>query len=206
MLEVKNASLQIDGDMLFQNLSFSVGDGEMLCVTGPSGAGKTTLLRAILGFQPLDEGYISIDGELLTPSSAGEFRKTMAYVPQDIALPAERVSDLCAMLSGLRANRGVAFSKERLMEEWGRLGLGAALYDRPVAGLSGGERQRVMLSVCGLLKKTIVLADEPTSALDRDMAALVTAYLRRLAAAGCTVVAVSHDADFAAGCDKVITL
>ena len=123
MLEVKNASLQIDGDMLFQNLSFSVGDGEMLCVTGPSGAGKTTLLRAILGFQPLDEGYISIDGELLTPSSAGEFRKTMAYVPQDIALPAERVSDLCAMLSGLRANRGVALSKERLMEEWGRLGL-----------------------------------------------------------------------------------
>lgn len=206
MLEVKNASLQIGGGRLFQDLSFAVGDGELLCVTGPSGSGKTTLLCALLGFLPLDGGYISVDGELLTPSSVGEFRKTMAYVPQDISMPAERVGDLCSLLAGLKANRGAVFSRERLVAEWGMLGLDASLYDKPVASLSGGELRRVVLSVCGLMKKKIVLADEPASGLDPDAAGLVADYLRRMASAGCSVVAVSHDPAFAASCDRVVTL
>lgn len=69
MLEIKNASITIGGRQLFAGLSFTVPDGQTVCLTGSSGSGKTTLLRAILGFHPLDEGHISIDGELLTPSS-----------------------------------------------------------------------------------------------------------------------------------------
>ena len=75
-----------------------------------------------------------------------------------------------------------------------------------MAALSGGELRRVALSVCGLLKKKIVLADEPASGLDPDAACLVADYLRRMASAGCSVVAVSHDPAFAASCDRVVTL
>jgi len=70
-----------------RSLSFTVNDGQLVTVTGPSGSGKTTLLRAILGFIPIDEGYISIDGELVTPLSAPYFRRNIAYVPQDLVLP-----------------------------------------------------------------------------------------------------------------------
>ena len=63
MLEVKNASITIGDRQLFGGLSFTVSDGQIVCITGCSGCGKTTLLRAMLGFLPLDEGHISIDGE-----------------------------------------------------------------------------------------------------------------------------------------------
>ena len=54
---------------------------------GSQGKGKTTLLRALMGFLPIDEGHISIDGELLTPLSAPYFRRQMAYVPQHLVVP-----------------------------------------------------------------------------------------------------------------------
>jgi len=59
----------------------------VLSIMGSQGKGKTTLLRALMGFLPIDEGHISIDGELLTPLSAPWFRRRMAYVPQHLEVP-----------------------------------------------------------------------------------------------------------------------
>ena len=83
LLELHNVTIgqQIRG------LSATVGDGKVLSITGSQGKGKTTLLRTLLGFLPVDEGYISIDGELLTLRSAPWFRKQMAYVPQHLEVP-----------------------------------------------------------------------------------------------------------------------
>jgi ABC-type Mn2+/Zn2+ transport system ATPase subunit len=74
------------GDRL-RDVSLTVGEGQVLTVTGTPGAGKTTLLRAVLGFIPVDSGHISIDGELLTPRSAPWFRRQTAYVPQQLTVP-----------------------------------------------------------------------------------------------------------------------
>ena len=83
LLELHNITIgqQIRG------LSATIGDGNVLSITGSQGAGKTTLLRALLGFVPVDEGHISIDGELLTMRSAPWFRRLMAYVPQHLEVP-----------------------------------------------------------------------------------------------------------------------
>ena len=83
LLELHNITIgqQIHG------LSATVGDGNVLSITGSQGTGKTTLLRALLGFMPVDEGHISIDGELLTMRSAPWFRRLMAYVPQHLEVP-----------------------------------------------------------------------------------------------------------------------
>ncbi len=83
MLELLNVTI---GQQI-KSLSLSVNDGQLLTITGSKGSGKTTLLRAVLGLIPIDGGYISIDGELLTPRSAVYFRKYMAYVPQRLTLP-----------------------------------------------------------------------------------------------------------------------
>ena len=82
MLELKDATLTIDGRTLFERLSLMALDGQMTCITGQQRAGKTALVQVMLGFLPLDEGLVSIDGELLTPLSAPTFRRQMAYVPQ----------------------------------------------------------------------------------------------------------------------------
>ena len=70
-----------------RGLSMIVGNGQLVSIRGPKGSGKTMLLRAILGFVAVDDGYISIDGELLTTLSAPYFRRQMAYVPQHLEVP-----------------------------------------------------------------------------------------------------------------------
>ena len=206
MLEIKNVKIKFGDKTLLGGLSLSAEDGQVVCICGDSGYGKTSLLRAILGFLPLEEGHVSIDGELLTPAAAGEFRKFMAYVPQDLAMPMETVVEMVKMPFALKANISTPFSKKRLMEEWQKLDLDSELYDKKVSELSGGQRQRIIISTLGLLQKPIVLADEPTSALDAHTTALVLNYLKALASKGATVITVSHDPAFANGCDKKVII
>lgn len=206
MLEIKNVKIKFGDKTLLGGLSLSAEDGQVVCISGDSGCGKTSLLRSILGFLPLEEGHVSIDGELLTPAAAGEFRKFMAYVPQDLAMPMETVEEMVKMPFALKANISTPFSKKRLMEEWQKLDLDSELYDKKVSELSGGQRQRIIISTLGLLQKPIVLADEPTSALDAHTTALVLNYLKALASKGATVITVSHDPAFANGCDKKVII
>lgn len=206
MLEIKNVKIKFGDKTLLGGLSLSAEDGQVVCISGDSGCGKTSLLRAILGFLPLEEGHVSIDGELLTPAAAGEFRKFMAYVPQDLAMPMETVEEMVKMPFAIKANVSTPFSKKRLMEEWQKLDLDSELYDKKVSELSGGQRQRIIISTLGLLQKPIVLADEPTSALDAHTTALVLNYLKALASKGATVITVSHDPAFANGCDKKVII
>ena len=83
MIELHNVTI---GERI-RNVSATVENGQLLCLTGAAGTGKTTLVRAIMGFIPIDGGHISIDGELLTPQSAPYFRRQTAYVPQHLSLP-----------------------------------------------------------------------------------------------------------------------
>ena len=205
-VEMKDASLALEGKNLFHNLSFVVSGGEMLCVMGESGCGKTTLLRCILGFQPLDEGAVSIGGTELTSLSAEYMRSMMAYIPQEMNLPCNMVAELVALPYQLRVNRDKRFSKEALMDQWQRLRLDEALYGKQLAEVSGGERQRIMLSMVGMLNKKVVLVDEPTSALDVESSLLVAGYLQGLAKRGTAIIAVSHDRAFAGQCDKTLML
>ena len=83
MLELLNVTLEPH----IRELSLTVDSGCMVGIAGPHGSGKTMLLRAVLGFLPVSGGFISIDGELLTPLSATYFRRFMAYVPQQLTVP-----------------------------------------------------------------------------------------------------------------------
>ena len=168
------------------------------------GGGKTTLLRAIMGLHPLDEGFISIDGELITALSAPAFRQWMAYIPQDISFPVGTVEELTRLPFTLKANASMPYTRERVMEQWHQLGLDASLFTKRVSEVSGGERQRIMLATLGMLEKRIVIVDEPTSALDHMASTLVNDYLQCLAKQGATVIVVSHDSNFK--CDKRIEL
>ena len=84
MVELKDATLTVGGQTLFANLSVMAMNGKLTIITGLHGTGKTTLLRVMMGFIGLDEGLVSIDGELLTPLSATTFRRSMVYLPQAV--------------------------------------------------------------------------------------------------------------------------
>lgn len=204
MLELKNVAFSHSGRLLQQGLSFVAERGKVTAVSGPSGCGKTTMLRAILGFHPVDKGFISIDGELVTALSAQAFRQLVAFVPQDLSFPQDRVKDLVELPFRLKANSPLPFSRERVMDQWHRLGLDSSLYDKRLSDISGGERQRIMIANLGLLGKPLVLVDEPTSALDPQSASLVATFLQELALKGAAVLAVTHSTEFV--CDNRVLL
>ena len=64
MLEAKNITIAVGERVLVENLSFIANDGELTCITGAAGSGKTTLLRTLMGFLPVKDGFVSVDGEL----------------------------------------------------------------------------------------------------------------------------------------------
>lgn len=213
MIEIDNASIAYGQQVLFAGLSFQVEKGKMACITGESGTGKTSLLNAVMGFVPLSEGRIIVDGTALTPDTVGALRSRIAWVPQELALPAEWVSEMVSIPFELRQNKRRCAAgdkncslKEPLMECFAALGLEPELYDKRVNEISGGQRQRIMIAVASLLNKDILIMDEPTSALDPASIDRVIDYLHRLQLKGMTVLAVSHDSHFITACDTILTI
>ena len=166
MINIENISISFGNLTLFRGLDLQVHYGESVCICGGSGSGKSSLLKAVLGFVPLSEGTIKVDGTLLAPRTADHIRKKIAWIPQELALPSEWVSEMVRMPFELKANREAGFNKERLMDYFVSLGLEEKLYDKRVNEVSGGQRQRIMLAVTALLDKPLLVVDEPTSALD----------------------------------------
>ena len=88
----------------------------------------------------------------------------MAYMPQELSFPCTTVKEMVTLPFGLRANAGVQFSKDVMMDEWKKLELEEELYEKNVSEISGGQRQRMMLATTRMLDKKFILLDEPTSA------------------------------------------
>lgn len=138
MLELKDAALTLGGRQLFTNLSFMALDGQITCITGSAGSGKTVLLQALLGLLALDEGLVSIDGELLTPLSAPTFRRMMAYVPQKVN-------------ANLKANLNANMDTEGLETVW-------APYNSRRYQLTAIEEP---LNLEPIASKAVIIADDP---------------------------------------------
>lgn len=206
MIYIENASVRFGDLKLLHGLQLHVPRGESLCVCGGSGSGKTSLMRAILGFVPLCEGSITVDGTLLQPKTVDHIRRKIAWIPQEPALPVEWISDLVRMPFELKANREEAFSREKLMAHFDRLGLEPDLYRKRVNEVSGGQRQRIMLAVAASLNKPLLIVDEPTSALDPESCVRVMDFFRLLCSRGTTILSVSHDRQLVGGCHHVCTL
>lgn len=206
MLYIENASIAYNNEVLFSGFSLHLNQGEIASISGPSGCGKTSLLNAILGFTPLKEGRIVLNGTVLDKSSIDIVRKQIAWIPQELALPLEWVKDMVQLPFDLKANRNSPFSETRLFEHFEELGLEQELYYKRVNEISGGQRQRMMIAVASMIGKPLIIVDEPTSALDSESSGKVLTFFRRLTEKGSAILTVSHDEGFAAGCDQQIVM
>ena len=195
MLEFKDATIKVGEWILPMRLSFIARDGEVTCVTGPEGSGKTTLIRTLMGFLPVNEGFVSVDGELLTIHSSHAFRQMMVYLPQQIQLLAHQL--------------WVAEPEEPEAEEfavWNNL-MPAANTESTPEPLNAEEI--VMLAEQTLKEaadKPIVIADEPTAFLTPELTMRMMELLRKQAEAGKTVLVTTRKPQVADYADQVIQL
>lgn len=195
MLEVKNVTIAVGERVLTENLSFIANDGELTCITGDVASGKTTLIRTLMGFLPVKEGFVSVDGELLTIYSSHAFREMMVYLPQDA--------------QALRIPQEEAEAPEDEADEyavWNEV-LPTAEIAQPKAPLTADE---LMLLATQTLQesgdKPIVIADEPTALLSSEHAYQLVGLLQQQAEQGKTVVVTSRDPMVIDRADKVINI
>jgi putative ABC transport system ATP-binding protein len=185
-----------------------VGERDSLAIMGPSGSGKSTLLHTLAGIVRPDDGQVLLRGERIDRLGENRLsalrRKRFGFVFQFgqllPELPAEENVALPLMLEGVPRRQAV----ERARRWFAPLGLDGLDKRRP-GQLSGGQAQRVAIARALVVEPDVVFADEPTGALDQhtseEVVRLLTSVTREQGAA---LVMVTHDADVAAHCDRVL--
>jgi ABC-type Fe3+/spermidine/putrescine transport system ATPase subunit len=166
MLEIRNIFKSYEGKPLLNDISFTVGGGETVCLLGASGGGKSTLLRIIAGLEASDSGHILFNGYDLanTPPHLRDF----GLVFQDYALfPHLNVYDNVAFgLTMRRLNQNEISRRVAKSLEMVNL---TGFENRQVTDLSGGEQQRVALARALAIRPRLLMFDEPLGALDRTL-------------------------------------
>jgi putative ABC transport system ATP-binding protein len=214
ILEVQNVSrtyaTAAGALTVLRGASFSLAAGESLALVGPSGSGKTTLLGLCAGLDQPSEGTVTLAGRLLGGLSedarARVRNEATGFVFQNFQLiPSLTALENVCVPRELRGERGRAVEADAkaLLE---RVGLGGRLGHYPVQ-LSGGEQQRVALARAFVSEPRILFCDEPTGNLDGATAEMVTELIFGLnREKGTTLVLVTHDAELAKRCGRVLRL
>ena len=190
-LAIDHLTAHYGATKVLDDLSLSVGAGELVSLLGASGCGKTTTLRLIAGFLEPTTGTISLGGRDLTRLPA--HRRDIGLVFQNYALfPHLSVIDNVAFGLKQRGMPGPARDK-RAREMLERVGL-AELHDRLPGALSGGQKQRVALARALVIEPPLLMFDEPLSNLDAKLRVDMRVEIRQLQRAnGTTSVYVTHD-------------
>lgn len=195
MLEVKDATVAIGEKTLAKGLSFIARDGELTCLTGSEDSGKTTLIRTLMGFLPVKDGFVSVDGELLTIYSAHAFRTLMVYLPQQIQ----------ALAHQLKAPESPVCEEDEY-GVWNGL-LPSVQPEQQPEPLSPEEIfQLAERTIREADDREIIIADEPTAHLTPELTQRMMALFQAEVAKGKTVLVASRRPEVVAQAHLVINL
>ena len=190
MLEVKNLCREFNNRPILKDISFTLKDGEIMTIVGPSGAGKPTLLRIIAGLETKDSGEILIDGKPYDPGNVG-------VVFQDFNLfPNLNVLQNITLAPTMVLKESKAEAEQNAQKLLDQLQMNGREKQYPYQ-LSGGQKQRVAIARALAMNPRILCYDEPTSALDPNLRKEVEKMILDLKKSGLTQLIITHDLTFA---------
>ncbi|MFC4016488.1 amino acid ABC transporter ATP-binding protein [Micromonospora sp. GCM10011542] len=196
-LSVRDVHLAFGPNRVLRGVDLDVPRGTTACVIGPSGSGKSTLLRTINRLIEPNRGDVLLDGRSVLRDDPDALRQRIGMVFQQFNLfphmnVLRNVTLALRRLRGLGEDEAVAVARAQLE----LVGLAGKADARP-AQLSGGQQQRVAIARALALRPEVMLFDEATSALDPELVKGVLGVMADLAAAGMTMVVVTHEMGFA---------
>ncbi len=190
LLTCEKLELGYDGRSVLSNLSFTVEEGDYLCVVGENGSGKSTLMKTLLGLvRPLGGRIVRGDGLL---------EKEIGYLPQQTQVQKDFPATVREIvLSGCQGRLGrrafyTRADRDLARQNMERMGI-EAFAGRSFRDLSGGQQQRVLLARALCATRKLLLLDEPVSGLDPKVTGEMYGLIEELNREGITIIMISHD-------------
>jgi ABC-2 type transport system ATP-binding protein len=202
MIQVERLRKSFNSLLAVDDVSFTVGEGEIFGLLGPNGAGKTTSINMICGVLKPDGGRVVIGGRdiWLEPKKV---KQGLAVVPQEIAVYEDLTARDNLNFWGSLYGLGGTDLRERVDEALTRVGLSDRAGDK-VKGFSGGMKRRLNLCMGLLHRPSVLLLDEPTVGIDPQARINILEVVRTVAASGTTVLYTTHYMDEAQDlCDRI---
>ena len=193
LVEVKNLTVKYANSVVIDKASFSVMEGDFVCIVGANGSGKSTLIKTLLGLISPAEGKVEFLGGLK--------RTQVGYLPQESRIEQGFPATVTeVVLSGTLGRLGRIpiyrkAEKERVKEALTLLKI-TKLEDKSFSGLSGGERQKVLLARALVATEKLLILDEPSNNLDQRSRAGFYKILKQLnEETKLTILMITHDLD-----------
>jgi putative ABC transport system ATP-binding protein len=212
VIEARDVTLRLgSGDAavdVLRGLTLDVPAGQRIAILGPSGSGKSSAMAVLSGMERATSGSVRVAGaEFTTMNEDGLARARRGRI--GIVLQAFHLIPTMTALENVAVPlelAGEADVQARARAELEAVGLGHRLHHYPTQ-LSGGEQQRVAIARALVGRPALIFADEPTGNLDAATgAAIINLLFGRLGETGATLVLITHDADLAPLCDRIITM
>ena len=199
MIAVEHLTKRFGKNLVLDDISETIQEGEKVVVIGPSGSGKSTFLRCLNLLEEPTAGTITFDGTVITDPKVDidAVRRQMGMVFQHFNLFPNMTIRRNITLAPVRTKlMSQAEADEAAMALLRRVNLEDKADSYP-AQLSGGQKQRIAIVRALAMKPKLMLFDEPTSALDPEMVGAVLDVMKELANEGMTMVVVTHEMGFA---------
>jgi polar amino acid transport system ATP-binding protein len=212
LLQLRSITKSFRTVEVLHGVDLDVSRGEVVCIIGPSGSGKSTLLRCVNFISPPTSGVVVFDGREYHPPAEHRWipglgraeRRRLIRLRSEIGMVFQHFNVFPHLTAeqnltlGLRRTRGLSRTEAsaRARTELAAVGLTDKVDSYP-ARLSGGQKQRVAIARALSLDPKLMLFDEATSALDPELVAGILDVIRSLAAAGMTMLVVTHEMRFA---------
>lgn len=199
MIAVEHLTKRFGKNLVLDDISETIEQGEKVVIIGPSGSGKSTFLRCMNLLETPTSGTISFEGTVINDrkTDINAIRRQMGMVFQHFNLfpnmTIRKNITLAPVKTKLMSQEEADAEAEKLLD---RVGLKDRADSYPIQ-LSGGQKQRIAIVRALAMKPKVMLFDEPTSALDPEMVGEVLAVMRALAASGMTMLVVTHEMAFA---------
>ena len=199
MIAVEHLTKRFGKNLVLDDISETIAQGEKVVIIGPSGSGKSTFLRCMNLLETPTSGTISFEGTVINDrkTDINAIRRQMGMVFQHFNLfpnmTIRKNITLAPVKTKLMSQEEADAEAEKLLD---RVGLKDRADSYPIQ-LSGGQKQRIAIVRALAMKPKVMLFDEPTSALDPEMVGEVLEVMKELADEGMTMVVVTHEMGFA---------